>query len=297
MAFVVKDKAIVVGEHQSTTSANMPVRFLMYIGLLYEKWIKMQGEEEFLYSTKLLKLPTPEFVVFYNGTTKRPDKDILRLSSAFIKMGDGALGSLELEVPVFNINKGMNIELLDKSETLRQYSEFVAKLREFRRVYKNADESARETIEYCINNGILVEFLREHGGRIVSILSAEYNEEVAKHVYGQELLEEILINMLKKAYSVPDICEIVSINPEKVLEIKKNLDVMSSEQTEEVACLLSQYGEEGMWREAKMDFLIETAWHMYEEKFSVDQVCKALRIGRQEAEHYYDEWIKYSHSD
>jgi len=145
LAFVVKDKAIVVGEHQSTTSANMPVRFLMYIGLLYEKWIKMQGEEEFLYSTKLLKLPTPEFVVFYNGTTKRPDKDILRLSSAFIKMGDGALGSLELEVPVFNINKGMNIELLDKSETLRQYSDFVAKLREFREVYKNADESARKT--------------------------------------------------------------------------------------------------------------------------------------------------------
>ena len=224
LAFVVANRAIICGEHQSTTSENMPVRFLMYIGLLYEKWIKMQGEEEFLYSTKLLPLPTPEFVVFYNGITKRPDKETLYLSSAF-KTGsrdDKALGSLELEVPVYNINKGINENLFEKSETLRQYSEFIAKFHDNKKTF-DLDRAVKETIEYCVKNDILVEFLREHGGKIVSILSAEYNEEAARRVHERELREDIAIIMLKKKIDIDIIAECTGIPREKLLEMQREL--------------------------------------------------------------------------
>ena len=42
LAFVVKGKAMVVGEHQSTPNENMPIRILMYLGQLYEKWFDLK---------------------------------------------------------------------------------------------------------------------------------------------------------------------------------------------------------------------------------------------------------------
>ena len=88
LAFVVRGRAMVLGEHMSSPYANMPIRFLMYLGQLYEKWIKMKGEEKYLYGSKLYKIPTPEFVVFYNGKDARPEKETLHLSSAFETVTD-----------------------------------------------------------------------------------------------------------------------------------------------------------------------------------------------------------------
>ena len=77
-----------MGEHQSAPKANMPVRFLMYVGQLYEKWFKLMGEEKLIYGSSLYKIPTPEFVVFYNGIAKRPEKEVLRLSTAYVETSD-----------------------------------------------------------------------------------------------------------------------------------------------------------------------------------------------------------------
>ena len=224
LAFVVRGKAMVVGEHQSTHNRNMPARILMYLGQLTEKWIKMNEEERFLYRSELYKIPTPEFVVFYNGIEARPEKEILCLSDAFEYEQDGELGRLELQVPVYNINKGMNAELFSKGEKLRHYSEFIAKIRELNGIYNDFSKSVKESIDYCIANGILADFLRETGGSIVSILST-YDEEVAKRVYGEELLEvrneELVKNMLAKGYPISEISEIIGISEDEILRIKK----------------------------------------------------------------------------
>ena len=191
LAFVVKGKALVVGEHQSTKNENMPIRMLMYIGQLYEKWFDLEDERELLYKSKLHKIPRPEFAVFYNGSAKRPEKEILKLSSAFEDaFHDEKENFLELKVPVYNINKGMNPELFRKGETLRQYSEFVAKLRELQETYKDFEQAFKEAVTYCINNGILVKFLKENGGKIMSILTAEYDAETHRRVYAEEKMEE-----------------------------------------------------------------------------------------------------------
>ena len=68
-------------EHQSTWNPNMPVRFLQYVAKEYEKLLNNHR----LYAGKTLKLPAPHFVVFYNGLEKRPEKEILKLSSSFIQ--------------------------------------------------------------------------------------------------------------------------------------------------------------------------------------------------------------------
>jgi len=190
LAIVVKDRALVLGEHMSSPYANMPIRFLMYLGQLYQKWIKVRGEGKFIYSSTLYKIPTPEFVVFYNGTIKKPEKEILKLSDAFMSKGDKKLGSINLKVPVYNINKGMNKELFKKSPNLKQYAEFIAKVREFSDLYEDYTRAVREAANYCIANDILADFLKKQGGSIVSILTAEFDIDVARSVWQEEAREE-----------------------------------------------------------------------------------------------------------
>jgi hypothetical protein len=66
-------------EHQSTYNPNMPLRGLVYFVEKLDEFIK--GRD--IYGHRLIKIPTPHFVVFYNGTEKRPEKEVLCLSDAF----------------------------------------------------------------------------------------------------------------------------------------------------------------------------------------------------------------------
>ena len=58
------DMRIQLYEQQSTVNPNMPLRDLMYVCDQYGKYIIVKD----IYTRRLIKLPTPKFVVFYNGT-------------------------------------------------------------------------------------------------------------------------------------------------------------------------------------------------------------------------------------
>ena len=62
-------------EHQSTYSLNLPVRYLLYVADVYSDYTKDMN----LYGTKAVKLPTPKFVIFYNGQAEQPDRKELKL--------------------------------------------------------------------------------------------------------------------------------------------------------------------------------------------------------------------------
>ena len=190
LAFIVRGRVLVITEHASGPYANMPVRYLMYAGALYEKWFKMNGEHGFLFGRKLRKIPAPEFALFYNGTEARPERETLRLSSAFEAAPDASFGTMELEVPVYNINKGMNGELLGRSEKLGHYAEFIAQKREYMEQHGDYGLAVRKAVDHCISNGILAEFLKEHGGRIMSILTTEFKMADAAKVWREEGKEE-----------------------------------------------------------------------------------------------------------
>lgn len=61
-AFII-DSNLSIYEHQSTINPNMPLRLLIYISSLYKELVR----EENIYGEGLIMLPTPKFVVFYNG--------------------------------------------------------------------------------------------------------------------------------------------------------------------------------------------------------------------------------------
>ena len=223
LAFIVRGKVMVVGEHMSSPCLNLPLRLLMYVGALYEKWIKMKGEEKLLYGSKQYKIPTPEFVVFYNGTQARPEKEVLCLSSAFELPVDKELGSLELNVPVYNINIGMNKELFDKSPKLKQYAEFIAKVREYNKQHNDYVTAVQQATNYCIANGILADFLKEQGGRIVSILTAEFDLDVAKRVWAEERALEIAEEMLEDGEPIEKIAKWTKLSVDAINQLMQKL--------------------------------------------------------------------------
>ena len=72
-AMGIRDKLIILSEHQSTINPNMPARILLYIAGEYEKIIKRNGDYKSLYSSKLITLPAPEFYVVYTGNKECGD--------------------------------------------------------------------------------------------------------------------------------------------------------------------------------------------------------------------------------
>lgn len=64
-ASFVLDHHLSLYEHQSTFCPNMPLRDLIYFAAMMQKRVYARRRD--LYARTLLKIPTPQFVVFYNG--------------------------------------------------------------------------------------------------------------------------------------------------------------------------------------------------------------------------------------
>lgn len=167
------DSRMSLYEHQSTFCPNIPLRFLQYVADLYSSITK----DENLYGTKLIPLPTPEFIVFYNGTQKAPDFQELYLSTAYQKREPEP--ALELKVRMLNINKGHNLKLMDACRTLRDYAEYTDRVRQHAETMPT-EEAVEHAITECINEGILSEFLSKNRAEAKKVSIYEYDEE--KHM-------------------------------------------------------------------------------------------------------------------
>lgn len=65
-------------EHQSGYCPNMPLRGFLYFADLYKKWC---GDID-LCTGKQIKIPTPYYIVFYNGLEKPEEEFVQKLSDA-----------------------------------------------------------------------------------------------------------------------------------------------------------------------------------------------------------------------
>jgi hypothetical protein len=186
VSFTAEKKMALIFEHQSSLNHNMPLRILMYMSRIYEKIVDRRS----LYKDALVKIPRPEFIVLYNGTDKTPDKWEERLSEAYMEVEGNRKISLDLTLTVYNINKGRNPELLGRSKHLAGYAEFVARVRENEKAGMPRDQAATEAVRSCVKDGILAEFLEEHGSEVMNMLLEEWDLDEAKEVWLEEGLEK-----------------------------------------------------------------------------------------------------------
>ena len=174
-------------EHQSTYSPNMPLRGLLYFAKLYSRYVKENHLN--LFSTTLQKIPTPKYVVFYNGTQDQPDEQILTLSEAFQKSKEGEYedGCLECYARMLNINYGHNRELMQKCRRLEEYAIFISKVREYTtRNPKNLSEAIERAVDECIDEGVLADILSSQKAEVLELALTTFDREL----YEQGLREE-----------------------------------------------------------------------------------------------------------
>lgn len=209
LAFVVAS-TLNLYEHQSTLNPNMPVRFLIYLAGEYQKLIEQA--EESLYGTKLISLPTPQCIVFYNGEKEIPEEQTLRLSDAFESRKSEA--GVELSVRLLNINYGHNEELMAKCRVLEEYAKFVDICRQYIVEGNDRQEAIHTAIEYCIEHDILSEFLRNYQVEVVGMLLEKFDVKKYEKSLREEgierankltciLLEQNRIDDLKRAAKDP----------------------------------------------------------------------------------------------
>ena len=182
LAFIM-DSYLNLYEHQSTYSPNMPLRDLFYIA----KELQGQVDHRELYRNTLIKIPTPRFLVFYNGSEEQAEKKYLRLSDAFQKSMDDP--DLELVVTMLNINLGKNRKLLEQCQTLKEYAIYVKKVRSYAKSMK-VEEAVDCAVTECINEGILREFLLQNRKEAVEMSIFEYDEEAVFEIVRKDEYEK-----------------------------------------------------------------------------------------------------------
>ena len=176
IAMLIDGKIVILIEHQSTINKNMPFHFLEYIARIYEK-ITTKDEK---FGRKLVKLPIPEFYVFYNGKDDYPTESVMKLSDAFMQLDDklknqleSANYPLEISVKVININVDKENPILKSCETLKQYSEFIEQVRS--NIENDVPEPFTNAIKEAIKKGFLSDYLNRKSTEVQNMLLAEYD--------------------------------------------------------------------------------------------------------------------------
>ena len=222
LAFIINTNLFLY-EHQSTYNPNMPLRDLFYISSEYQKLVDLKS----LYTSTRLRIPTPNFIVFYNGTEKNEDRWVEYLSESYENMSGEP--NLELKVIILNINVGHNKKLMEECQTLREYAQYVAKVRRY------SEEIELNTAVECavsesIQEGILKEFLQKNRAEVIAMSIFEYNEEeekrkLRKAEYEAGMAEgvmktkkETVISLAEMGLSVQQIAQGIKVEEKTVRE-------------------------------------------------------------------------------
>ena len=225
VSFII-DSRVFLYEHQSTYSPNLPLRDLFYISDLYSAEI----DKTKLYGETALSLPTPEFLIFYNGQKNIDDKKILKLSDLYAVKADNY--ALDLTVQLLNINAGHNQQLLKACKTLGDYSIYVARVRQYA-AQMPIGEAVERAITECIQEDVLADFLTKIRAEAKKVCIYEYDEEAFKQMWleegqkigeklGQQLghdaaLLALIQKKLDKGLSISEIAELLE-EPEEVIQ-------------------------------------------------------------------------------
>ena len=233
LSFIIVGSTLNLYEHQSTFNPNMPLRAVMYFARQYE--IFLEENELDVYGKRLIKIPVPQMIVFYNGDDTMPEELQLKLSDAYME-AEGIRPAMECVARVININYGHNKDLMRKCERLEEYSRFIQILNECKQKEKDIKKATYMAVEQGIAEGILEDILIRQKAEVCAMILTEYNEK--RHMktlyqdgydsgygngYESGKLEEqkkMIRYFLKKDMSEKEIMEILGCDNELIETIR-----------------------------------------------------------------------------
>lgn len=185
LSFIIAD-TMNLYEQQSTHNPNMPLRGFLYFGSLYEKYLDTHGLT--YHSKSLVKIPTPNYIVFYNGTDKRP--------------------------------------LLTRCKPLSDYTYLVSKIQTYVKTM-TLKQAINKAVDECIAEDILAEFLRAHQAEVLKVYLAEVNEKVLRKCFKdegrEEYLEELITKKIKAGKPLEQIAEEVESTVDAIQELYQRI--------------------------------------------------------------------------
>lgn len=228
LSYLIED-VLFLYEHQSTKNPNMPLRGVIYFSALYQKYV---SENEYdMYSSALVPLPVPQFIVFYNGKENAPERWTTHLSDAFLQKEKHNKWALDCTAEYININFGHNKELMDACRILWEYAYFIQAVRTNLKTGHTLEKAAKDAMKMCIEQDILKEILERNWNIMVDLLR-EYDldfhiksEKKLSYKEGShDKLKEMVAKKLQKGKSAGEIADILEEDLETIHAIIEELN-------------------------------------------------------------------------
>lgn len=172
----VRDRILVFCEEQSAWSDNVVYRLYQYSADVYRELVARTGQDQ--YGRKRMNLPEPKFYVIYTGT--EPVQPEINLEKVYGWSRDSMM-TLRAEV----------ITRRNATGILKEYLDFVDCLEKNIRIHGRNGDAVRATIDACIQDGILVDYLTERRVEVVRIMEDVLSQEYALKMHDWQFEKEI----------------------------------------------------------------------------------------------------------
>ena len=184
VAFMIH-KEINLYEHQSTYNPNMPLRQLFYINDLFEKCVLAQPHS--LYGSHRIELPTPKFIVFYNGERRKEEEKDMHLSFSYENSKDP---QLELIVRLVDINYGSNEPILKECKPLYEYSWLINRVRQNKASGESTEDAVGHAIMEMPNNFEIHNLVQQNMMEVKKMVVFDLNDENERRKYDADLFND-----------------------------------------------------------------------------------------------------------
>ena len=175
LGFSVGNRLMVLVESQSTWTANIIVRALMYLMQTYHDYFKRTSQN--LYGSRNVNMPRPELYVIFTGDRKDVP-DSMSLSAEFF---GGAEAAVNAEVKVIHRN--------DEKDIIGQYIIFSKVYDQQRKLHGNTMQAITETIRICKDRNVLKDYLESREQEVVDIMMTLFDDEQILKAYAKDIKE------------------------------------------------------------------------------------------------------------
>jgi len=194
LGFIVGNRLMILVEAQSTWTVNILIRFLMYLGETYQRYIR--NNDISVYSTRKAQVPTPELYVIYPGDRGDKPDEISLAQDVFGIDPENAFVNVKAKI-IYDGQQG---------DIINQYIVFCRVFDEQIKLHGRTKKAVDETIRICKNRDVLKDYLARE--EVTSIMFGYFDYEYElEHLRQEERAEgalRTLVNLVKQGLLSPE---------------------------------------------------------------------------------------------
>ena len=212
----VRDRLILLVEAQSTFSANITLRMLLYLAATYKEYVKERKLD--LYAGKAVSIPRPELYVVYTGRRETPDT--LLLSGLYESAPeDGRVQHMELAVQILRDDGSASV--------IDQYVRFCQISDEMRGKHGATLKAVQETLRECVRQNILTPFLMTREKEVSDIMISLFNQEEIQAIHDYNVAKQAQETALKQTVLL--MRDLGVAREEAVRQLAKRYDLLQND--------------------------------------------------------------------